>query len=202
MGSSGCSVPLAAAYSARVLMLSSARGSGSSTRRASMLRSGSGAGSAGRARRGARAARGCAARRSRTAAPAGRRGSSDRRWRCRAASRAAIRCVRVSRIEERQVARQHQPGGFRVARLRGEDAGDGADLLERILDLRKARAHRIGRLVAPHRDVGARHAAASAAPSRARAACALRSAARPCPRPCACCDRRRAPGHRAGRPSA
>ena len=32
-----------------------------------------------------------------------------------AASRAAIRCVSVPRIEERQVAGQHQPGGLRVA---------------------------------------------------------------------------------------
>jgi hypothetical protein len=61
------------------------------------------------------------------------------------------------RIQERQVARQHQPRALRVARLRGRDPGNGTDVRERVLDLRKTRPRPARSTAGPNRDVGARH---------------------------------------------
>ena len=77
------------------------------------------------------------------------------------------------RIEQRQVAGQHQPGDLRVALLRGEQPGHRPDVLVAIGDLRKARAQRLGSLVGAHRDVGPHHVRRSSA--MARSSCGLPS---------------------------
>ena len=113
-------------------------------------------------------------------------------------SRASEQRVERVRVEEGQVAGEHQPGGIGMLGERGADAGDGAFDFAAIDDARRSAR-------APDRPAGRRARKRRRARRVPRAASSRRRAAsrrggirwRPCRAACACCGRRRAPGRRA-----
>ena len=119
------------------------------------------------------------------------------------ASRAGVargdQCVERARVEEGQVAGQHQPGGLGMFGERGADAGDRAfDVRRDRRSADDARARGSRAWSGAHGDERARDARRRAASSPRRAAF-RRGGIRwpPCRAACACCGRRRAPGHTA-----
>ena len=127
---------MAAPYSSTVFTLSSARGLGWSSSCVSRVDQefarAVAAGGDVRGERGARARLVDGAQRFGQAVVA----ASETRWRSRAGRARAISVSSVARVEERQVAGQHQPGGVRVLGERGADAGDGALDVAAIDDVR------------------------------------------------------------------
>ena len=66
--------------------------------------------------------------------------------------------IEGTRIEEGQVAREHQPRGVRVSALRGEDAAGRTEVLRWVQDLLVAGPQWIVTLLGAHRYEGMLHA--------------------------------------------
>ena len=98
------------------------------------------------------------------------------------------------RAEEGQVAGEYEPRGLWRGIERGEDAGGGARVTQRVANLWIAAAKRLVGLVGAHGDEALPRHAARAAATRARAGSHHGRRAPPCRASCANCARLRARG--------